>query len=285
LTDSLNLAVAVQSWIENNDPELTRALAGLEAGVGSEAKPVIQGTVLLGSERDAVLRDSYELRSSLQTSSGFGFERFQRNPMDGCTSVMNLAREGSGFNPAKVAEPGQAALLNYRNRLAYDDYIHRLRSAPFYTTALDDEKSVSRQNGNWDGLIADLVGLFEGISPQDLAGLRTGLIKLATVSASHHGVAQSQDVFAQSVLGAYREQNYTVHLYRSLVTMVSNSNKGATSTQTDFVIRRTKLIFRTADWPGLAHQVWAKKVTTVVDWLEANDTSSGNVRPNLCLKP
>src|SRR4051812_47045079 len=116
-----------------NDPERTKALAALEAVVGYEAKPVIQATVLLGSERDAVLRNSYELRSSLRTPDGF--ERFKRNPMDGCTSVMNMARVGSGFNPAKVAEPGQAAQLNFRNRAAYIDYINRLKSAPFYTTA------------------------------------------------------------------------------------------------------------------------------------------------------
>ena len=291
MTNLPDLDKAVASWIALNDPVETETLSAFNepfleaasaASVGIPVKPVIQKTVLIGSERDTVLRNSQELKAVLNAPSGL--EQLRRNPMDGCTSVMNMARVASGFNPAKAPEPGKSAEFNARNRAAYSSYLGRLTDAPFFAIALDDTQPISRTTSDWNGLIAQMVGLFEGIDQNDLNSIRTSLVQLANISASHQGQPQSEDLFAQSVLSANPAQNYTLHMYYSNVSMLSSSNKGATSTQTNFNVRRTKLTFRTADWPRLAEQVWAKQVTTVVDWLAGNDTSCGNVQPHLCLK-
>jgi hypothetical protein len=272
-----------------NDPVETEALSAfnqpfLEAATatGYPVKPVIQNTVLIGSERDTVLRNSQELKAALNTPSGL--ERLRRNPMDGCTSVMNMARVASGFNPAQTPEPGRTAEFNARNRAAYVSYLSRLTDAPFFAIALDDTQPISRTTNDWNAVIAQMAALFEGVDRNDFNNIRTSLIQLANVAASHQGQPQSEDLFAQSVLCANAAQNYTLHLYYSIVSMISSTNKGATSTQTNFSIRRTKLTLRASDWPRLAEQVWAKQVTTVVDWLGANNTATGNLQPNLCLK-
>lgn len=287
LSDLTELITAIESWMALNVPsenlnDLDEAF--LESAPGSGAKPVIQSTVLIGSARDTVLQNSQELENVLQTPGGL--PRFKQNPMDGITSVMNIAREGSGFNPAQISDPGRAAELNRRNKIAYVDYLRRLRSAPFFVAELNDVVPIARQDSNWQGLIAQMAELFVGIDPRDLESIRTSLVDLANTSATYQGSPQSLDLFAQNVLVADGTQNHIVHLYRSEVTMTSTSNKGATSTQTDFQVHRMKFRFKTDQWPSLADSVWNQKVTTVKAWLARNCTEHGHVHATLpCLHP
>jgi hypothetical protein len=63
-----------------------------------------------------------------------------------------------------------------------------------------------------------------------------------------------------------------VNIYSSEVAMIADTGKGGTSTQASYQVLRTKLTFRSEEWPNFADRVWAKQVTTVDDWLDGNST-------------
>ena len=288
------LIAAADSWLALNDPSHAENLARFHAMnrfavLGAEPGRVVSKTALVGDDRDTVLRNSQQLKGLLGQPDGA--DHFADCPMDGCTSIMNMARVAAGFNPALMGvgnDPQKQAETDALNLTTYNDYVTRLLKAPFFNLDMNDAKSLSKQSSDWSALIEQIAGLFEGVQKEDFESIRKSLVALASTAVSHQGTAQTANLFTQSVLGASNDGktlNYTVNIYSSHVSMISSTDKGATTTQSDFQIRRTKLTFRVNEWPQFAAKVWAKQVTTVDDWLSTNDTPKGNTPTDkVCLK-
>jgi len=276
-----DFAAAASSWLAMNDPVQGATLSryyeslsprGLES-TGKTTSGVVSNATLIGSDRDRVLNASKELKNLLNKPEGVN--HFRSNPMDGCTSVMNMARVASGFNPALMAEPGAGEAEQLRNVRTYNDYISRLMSAPFFNFEFNDKKNLVEAKSDWNALVDSISDLFEGVMAEDKASIRKGLVALIKAATSRVRTEQRQYLFTQSVLRAGTSGSsldYNVNIYSSEVVMIADEGKGGTSTQASYQVLRTKLTFRSDEWPNWADRVWAKQVTTVDDWLDGNST-------------
>jgi len=289
-----SLISAIDSWILLNDPTHSKNLANFNDSLNlSVIQPigppgsVASGGLLVGNDRDNVLQNSKELKEKLNTPAGL--DQFIKCPMDGCTSLLNMARVASGYNPALMGvetDPIKKAQADAKNLASYNEYINRVMKAPFFNLELSDSKTITKTSSDWNALVDDIASLYEGIIKEDLDSIKKSLVTITKAAMSRQGSLETANLFTQSVLGAINngtEAYYTVNIYSSHVAMVSNSSKGGSSTQSDFEIRRTKLKFRTSDWPNFAEKVYKKHVTAVDDWLETNISPTGDTQVNSCL--
>jgi hypothetical protein len=278
------LASRIENWMALNDPtqpgklftttaEVTAALGAMAApSAGTEA--VVSNAQLTGGEAAAVLAGSTELKQMISEKDyEKGLRRFKEQPMDGCTSVMNIARLAAGFNPLDPDVKG--------NVERFKDYAGRILSAPFFNLGYSDSKHVTRKSKDWNDLINSIVGLFEGVKDEDRNKIKDGLEDLAKAATSSSKTKQKMNLFLQNVLQA-DGGTYRAFLYYSSVELEEDKSKGSTSRQTDFTLARAQLVFRSGDWPFFAERVWKKQVCVVDDWLDGNTTLGGEEPVQLC---
>lgn len=260
------LSVAAQRWMNLPPPFIP-------AGVGVECGAVCSAAVLVGNDKDRVLKASDELGSN----SNF-LETFARCPADGCTTIMDIARQATGYEPMRRDAEGQARFRNY---------IDRLKASPFFFNALQDVSQFTRESKDWNDLVGTVVNALPDIPPESREEFRQSLINLVRNSFSHAGSQSSSDLFVQNVLSVSsqgQKLDYAACFYVCHVVVVTHPTKGGTTGQVHYGIERTRLQFDTERWKDLASQVWDQQVRRVRQWLEDNTTPSGNVRTRLCLR-
>lgn len=233
---------------------------------------MVSGAVLIGPEREKTLAGSKRLKQNLGTDQGL--EMFKNDPMNGATSILEIARLNAGYNPLDLRDPERAT--------KYQQYLAKVLSAPFFSLTFSNAQHIHHSSSNWDALIDALVDTFEGISKEDKTQVAKSLGSLAKAAASSESSRQSEDLFVQSVLSAAPGE-YDVYIYASHVEMQQDKKKGGTTKQSDFQVARAKLRFRAVEWPYLAEKVWRKKVKATDDWLDENTTPDGALATNLCL--
>lgn len=275
-----DLLMAAESWLELHDPFHAERLQQFEdnaprplSAVGeAEARPIVTGAVLVGPEREKTLAASARLKQNLGTDAGL--EIFKGDPMNGVTSILDIARLNAGYNPLDLKDPERVK--------KYDLYLSKVISAPFFSLTFSNAQRLVHTSENWDALIDGVVDTFEGIAAEDKKQVAKSLGALAKAAASSEHSSQSEDLFIQSVLQA-ASGAYEVYIYSSHVELTSDTKKGSTSKQSVFELARAKLRFRAGEWPYLAEKVWRKKVKATDDWLEENTTTPGGLHTNLCL--
>jgi hypothetical protein len=275
----------IDRWMSDNDPANPARALSMAAGLGTaarawatppdDAKAVLSNARLVGRDMNIAVDDSRALKTLIEAKDyEQGLARFRAQPLDGCTSIMNIARVASGFNPLLPDVKG--------NVERFQDYTRRILSAPFFNLGYADSKTEIRQSEDWDDLIRSIVELFEGIEKEDRDRIKDGLANLAIAAGSRSGTKQTQNLFVQNVL-QLDGGTLSIFIYYSSVVLQEDKVKGSTSRQSEFTIARSKLVFRTGDWPAFAERVWKKQVTVVDDWLDDNTTTSGDQPVNLCI--
>jgi hypothetical protein len=273
-----DLANSIERWMALNDPRKPKKLftasprvtATLKstAELFGKSEAVVSSAQLTGEEANDVIESSKKLKKSLdEKNDQEGLERFKNQPMDGCTSVMNIARKTSGFDPLKPEIAG--------NLDKFFDYGKRILDAPFFNLGYSDSKKIHRESKDWNDLIQGVTDLFEGVKGDDIAKIKDGIQNLAIAATSRSSTKQAMNLFVQNVLQA-DGGTYSVYIYFSSIELQEDKKKGSTSKQSDFNISRIKLIFRSGDWPFFAEKVWKKEVCAVDDWLNGNTTTKGD---------
>ena len=282
----------IHSWLAANDPQhahllraaLPTAAAVASGGPDAGASPgsgggAVSGAVVAGPRAEQDLAESRSVGDLKKSPDGQQF--FRTHPMDGCTSVMNMARESAGYDPTAGFTPDAIA--------RYHDYTRRLSMCPFFNLEMTDTVAVTRKSDDYDQLISDVADLFDGIEQTDRDKIKSSITRIAQAAASNSETAQSEDLFVQNVLYAANDDQgkgtYTVFIYASHVSMVEHTSKHSHEFQSDYTVQRTKLVFRAEEWPLFADKVWNLHTTSADDWLTANNTPNGSKPANMCLKP
>jgi hypothetical protein len=265
-----DLLAAVDAWIADSDASsLPAETPGSAVDTGT---PIVSAAAFVGSQRAKGLASAKSLKSKAGTPEGL--EEFKKDPLNGATSVLNIARTNAGYNPLDLADKDR--------KKKFDDFLRRVLSAPFFSLQFSQVKHMEHRSKNWDELIDAIASTFEGIAKEDKAAIAKSLGSLAKAAASSESSRQSEDLFVQNVLNA--EPNvYDIYIYSSRVEMSLDKEKGSTTKQTNFDLATAKLRMITADWPYVAQKVWDKKWRTVDDWMDDNITPAGKVASNLCL--
>ncbi len=262
----------VDSWLQLNDPTHAMRLNDYASTLEIAAPaglPVVSAASLAGPDREAALRKAKLLKESSDPVSVF-----KDDLGDGCSTILNMARRASGFNPLDTKDP-QAAKR-------FENYLDRVQKAPFFMLMYARKTVVHNKSSDWDKLISAIGDTFEGLADEDKKGVIKSLTSLAKVAASKEETKQSEDLFVQSVIHAGSE--YEIFLYNSHVTLESSTEKGSTSRQSSFELVTVKLRLLKSLWPLSAEKVYrAGHAKAVDDWLDENTTEPGGVRANLCI--
>jgi hypothetical protein len=248
------------------------ALGPLTGALGTDAA-VVSNAQLTGDVIAEVIKKSQRLKELMASGDPVqGLEYFKTTPMDGCTSILDMARRRSGYAPMNP-NAGE-------NLKRFRDYATLVLDAPVFVKKIFDSRPLSWNAGSWNKSVAKAISLFPGIRPQDVAKIRDGLMALARAAASRSGSVQSGTFFVQNILQANDFSVYMYYAYASLREI--QRKKKSTVRETRLTIARAQLAFLVSAWPAYAEQVWNRHVCAVVDWLESNSTRPGDDAAALC---
>jgi hypothetical protein len=236
---------------------------------------VLGDAVLAGTLEEDILARSQKLKSLMdQGEMEAGLDYFRNSPADGCTSIIDLARIGAGYNPAT----GGAGDSFKR----FSVFVSAIIAAPVFEKRVLDVRPLRWSTGSWSASIKSLLAQFPHIGAEDAKRIRASVERLARAAAGHPGNVQNGALFVQNVLYA-DPQGYQVYLYYAVASFREiHENKKDPQFIAELKLARAQLSFLTASWPEFAEAVWNRHVCAVVDWLEDNTLKTDQGPMTLC---
>lgn len=284
----------IQIWCELNDPKkhiLLRKSNPIGVSTsnlfGTElANPAVVGAAILGNtvyqQSEKKLKEILKHNNTTDlTDEEFknALKEFQNNPLTGCTTVLDMARVASGYDPNGNANDTQ-------NIAKFNDYLRRVLAAPFFHLTMNEHSEYHREESNWSTAIQEISKLFVGLQGNDKEKIVSSITNLANAVASHENTRQTTNLFTISAINAPDDNSIIeVYLYSSKIEMIENKSKGSDCKQTDIDIRKINLLFNKELWKPYARKVLERHVKLVDDWLDDNTTKQGTRNVNLCIGP
>ena len=281
----------LEAWCRRNDPRLRglrRVLTRnhlvafdslIEAAEG--ATHTVSGAILVGDETQASLNSSLQAKQNLPTDgsnpadSNPFVEAFVKAPAAGATTMLDMARISTGFDPLDPALDENVA--------AYQAYINEVLNNPMFHLEMADKRTLQVKEQDFNKLIRDIADLFDGIKEEDEAKIKDGLTRLAEAATTTKDVRQSTDLFVQNAVQV-DDGDIKIYIYYSTVTMIVHDGKSTTK-QTDYTVMRTRLKFQTEFWNEFtAGAIAQRHFKDLGDWLDGNTTRSGDDQQELCLE-
>lgn len=246
--------VAAKKWCE----EIMETVP-TSASSDGEQTYVECGSIMVGSQMEEAIKRDKELQEAMKADET-AEEAFKKAPLNGCLTVMTLARTKAGFVPTDIDD------IEGKNK--FIQYSKNLQSAPFFHLKMSDVSHVEhKEESSWDGTIANILGLYEGISAEDKEKISESLASLADAATSKAGTSQTKNLFVQSTIEYGHEIG--VYIYWSNISMVYESGK-STSRQGTIDITKMLLQFDKDMWPYYASIVLKYDISFIKDWLEQN---------------
>jgi len=281
----------LEAWSRRNDPKLrgvrhvlTRdhlaVLEGLiEAAEG--ATHTVSGATLVGNEAQSALGSSLQTKQNLPTDgsnpadSNPFIDAFVKAPAAGATTMLDMARISTGFDPLDPALDENVA--------AYQAYINEVLKNPMFHLEMADKRTLQVKEQDFNKLIRDIADLFDGIKSEDESKIKDSLVKLAEAATSTKDVRQSTDLFVQNAVQV-DDGDVKVYIYYSTVSMIVHEGKSTTK-QTDYTVMRTRLKFQSEFWNEITAATIAQRhFKDLSDWLDGNTTRSGDDQQELCFE-
>jgi hypothetical protein len=270
-----------EQWVENLS-QAPRQLAPehpvmILQSSSSNSCPVCVNVKVVGSQTtQAFEADKLYENCRNGGNSSAALKQLALSPATGCAMVMNLAQQASGFNPATPAQSG--SLSGFLN------YIQQLINCPVMETKLSDQVNIQLQS-NWSNNVSAIMSYYQGISPDQLASIESGLWTVARAAASNANTNETDNLFVQSALNI--DGTIKVYIYKSYVCMREDRHTGSgknaptiTTNQASLKLYRTILKFDSSRWPEYAHIIMPKTNASLSSWLSDNSTPSGTVPVN-----
>ena len=250
------------------------ALGPVTGALGADT-PVVADALLGGPLEADLLERSRRLKDLITAGDpDAGLEYFKSSPGDGCTSIIDLARIGAGYDPARGGRDDSLQ--------RFERFATTIVGAPVFEKRLLDRRPVRWRTGSWKESVGRVTALFPGIGGGDLARIRQSVERLSRAAASNPGRVQSGSLFVQNLLYA-DGKDYTLWLYYAYASFKEiHERKQDPKFETDLVVARAQLVFLVTAWPAYAEAVWNRHVCTIVDWLDSNTTKPGNSPVTLC---
>lgn len=249
--------------------EEQRKLASSFGGEASAGEPVVLNSILVGSRAQEAL----QLDAAYSTALGSeAVAKLQESPATGCTMLLTLAREQSGYDPTLPAQAGSATKF-----LAY---VQQVLVCPLFSVILNDHITPGF-SGDWNSVIDQMVTYFPQIPEEDLTVLKNGLYEIAAAASSSPATNETLNMFSQATLIV--DVEIDVCMYQTTVQMKTTVHTGGkhepdtVSNQASLSLYRVHLRFNSAEWPGQAEDVHKQCQQSLDDWLANNATPVGSL--------
>lgn len=224
----------------------------------------------IGGQKSLAETQDRELREAVKNNNPI--EAFKKAPLNGCLTVMTMARIKSGFNPTLLDDPDASQ--------KFSNYSENLQKAPFFHLEQSDVSHLERHEKTWDSLVQSVLDLYDGVSGEDKNSIKESIGNLAKAAMNKAGVKQTKNLFVQSTI------NYTseiqVFILWSKIQMTYESGK-STSTQEIIDISKLKLRFDKEMWPYYAEIVLKYNISFIEEWLKENALpKQAGIRETVC---
>ncbi len=211
-----------------------------------------------------------ELDHSVVAAQRQGFDAlvtaFGQSPLTGCTSVMDLALSGSGWNPLDPRQTG--------NHDGFARYVSIIAATPFFDRPPGFVRNSLdlRNYRNPPALVGGIAALLSDITETDKRRVVNAILDMTHAVFNGNGDTRSAQatLFVQHAV-AVNAGKIAVNLYWSQAMMHYERHSSKTSvsveTQSVFNVERVSLSFPTVNWLQYAEAVARRKVTDVQTWL------------------
>lgn len=240
--------------------------------MGNNSTYIESGAVFTGSALEEAKVLDKLLQEAMKKNDTL-VEAFKKAPLNGCISVMTIARTKSGFIPTDISDPQGTAKFN--------QYSKNLQSSPFFHLKMSEVSHVEHTEKNWSDTIQKIMNLYTGISQSDKNKIETSIQSLAAAATSKAGTKQTENLFTQSTINYDGSQTIEVYVYWSYIELVYEKGK-STSTQSKVDVTKLQLEFDKYMWPYYAEMVLKYNISFIEEWLKENAQPITNDIKRLC---
>ena len=193
------------------------------------------------------------------------------NPALGAANLAQIAMRAAGYDPTNLDMEDKANAANF------DTFRKKLAQCPLFITKYAEKQTLKQETSDWNKLIDNIAGTFQGIMDKDKGAIVSSLKQLAKAASSKMSTKQTTQVFTQNTINVDNVISY--YLYSSQVSFEEKTGKGFHTRQSDFVVWKLRLEFQTELWPE-----WWKRVKETFDgdmnnWLGDTTTENKGDKP------
>lgn len=227
---------------------------------------------LAGADIKDALEADDDVRQNLPNgqppdSSPDFIQAFIKAPATGCSTLLDMARSMSKWDPLTPNDPVNVA--------RFKDYVANIDKNPMFHLTMADSVTYDKKTSDWNKAITEIANLFDGISSEDKGKIKDSLVALAEAATSRSDTKQTTNLFCQNTIQANGE-DVNVFIYSSSVEFVESSGK-STSKQQKFTIMRVRLEFKVDLWNQvIATEVAKRHFKDLLDWLDRFTTKQGD---------
>ncbi len=271
----------ITAWLSENDP------ASFECSVQNQAHvsaPILaaspEHSTNIAASAAAVLGDcNYKdtdaaIKAAINNDRAEALRLFKASPLSGCTTVLDMARIASGYDP-NIGMSG-ANQDNYRK------YLGRVLNCPLFHLKLNTCDEYNRKETSWDEAISQIADLFTGVADKDKEKIKQSIKNLTNAVTSNYNTRQGTSIFSVSTLNTDKN-NVEAYIYYSNISMCESKSKGSDCKQSTLNIFKTYLDFRSDLWSVYAEKIFDMHYKAVDDWLNDNSSKQGDLKANLCI--
>lgn len=240
-----------KQWCED-----TKSIYSPNDSLESEDIYCESGAVITGEFVEAERLDQ-ELKEAVK--AGNPEEAFKNAPLNGCMSVMTMARVKAVFNPTVIDDKDSSG--------KFLQYSTNLQRAPFFHLISSDVSHMEHNEKSWDNVINSVLELYDGVSGKDKENIRKSIGNIAKAAMNKAGTTQTKNLFVQSEIN-YADE-IKVYVFWSKIQMTYERGK-STSTQEIVDISKLELQFDKVMWPYYASMVLKYNISFIEEWLKEN---------------
>lgn len=261
-----NLDLRMESWLTVNDISHYKNIKQLfSVKLATTDQTLVSQGLIVGSEKQSAVDADDDIRQAFQTYGRYSDAvkaAAKVAPTTGLTTILDIARIVSNFNPALPNDPN--------NVNAYNQYITKILQNPLMHLLSSDHKTFSRTTSDWNEVIDQIANLYDGVSASDKGKIVESLKTLAKAASSSSETKQTDSLFTQSTINC--DDNIDIYIYSSTVTMEETSSGKHDVKQVSFDIFCTQIRFTKELWSLYSDAVLAKHLALMDDWLNGIDT-------------
>lgn len=206
----------VLNWVKKTDTPAKRAFS---AGDGSLSAGV--GANFIGND------------TSDPGAQGMNIYSDPKNLPTAVASILNHAQNRANFHPAAQTPEVVAS--------SYTSYITEIDRVPFFSIQRNDRTQQQVHTSNYDQLINNIVGLYDGVTQEDKDKIKNSITELAQSVFSKSSAEEWKNLFSQASLIYKSATDIRLYIYYTTLHMKrTQSGKDGVDDLQEYTVNRVE---------------------------------------------